>query len=182
MYANQDQLRAAYGKVPAVIDNYVETIFSDVQKIEKSGKKMMEMTAISHHDYPEKMISLVHHHYSKKSKFFSLENITHYVRVIMFGCCNVETKNVIDALACGAVSFGVQASPREYLTSRNLFDNELLVVTLSRTALSFATSYSNFMEQTCNGEYKLIHINREDRVFYCNMLLFIFNGQLLERA
>jgi hypothetical protein len=33
MYANQDQLRAAYGKVPAVIDNYVETIFSDVQKI-----------------------------------------------------------------------------------------------------------------------------------------------------
>jgi hypothetical protein len=30
IYANQDQLRAAYGKVPAVIDDYVETIFSDV--------------------------------------------------------------------------------------------------------------------------------------------------------
>jgi hypothetical protein len=41
LYANQDQLRAAYGKVPAVIDDYVETIFSDVQKIQKSGKKMM---------------------------------------------------------------------------------------------------------------------------------------------
>jgi hypothetical protein len=101
MYANQDQLRAAYGKVPAVIDGYVENIFSDVQKIQKSGKKMMEMTDIPHHNYPEKMIPLVRHHYSEKSKFFSLENITHYVRVIMFGCYNVETKNVIDALGCG---------------------------------------------------------------------------------
>jgi hypothetical protein len=32
------------------------------------------------------------------------------------------------------------------------------------------------------GEYKLIHVNREDRVFYRNMLLFIFTGQLLDRA
>jgi hypothetical protein len=100
----------------------------------------------------------------------------------MCGCYNVETKNVIDDLACGAVAFGVQASPRDYLTSRNLFDNELLVVTLSRTALSLATSYSNAMEQTCNGEYKLIRVSREDRAFYRNILLFIFTGQLLERA
>jgi hypothetical protein len=92
----------------------------------------------------------------------------------MFGCYNVETKNVIDALTCGAVAFGVQASPMEYLTSRNLFDNELLVVTILHTALSLATSYSNFMEQTCSGEYKVIHFTREDRAFYRNMLLFIF--------
>jgi hypothetical protein len=48
--------------------------------------------------------------------------------------------------------------------------------------LSLATSYSNFMENTCNGEYKLIHVNREDMTFYRNMLLFIFTGQLLERT
>jgi hypothetical protein len=72
--------------------------------------------------------------------------------------------------------------PREYLTSRNLFENELLVVNLSCMALSLATSYSNFMEQTCNKEYNLIHVNREDRAFYRNMLLFIFTGQLLEHA
>jgi hypothetical protein len=46
IYANQDQLRAAYWKVTAVIDDYVETIFSDVQKIQKSGKKMMERTDV----------------------------------------------------------------------------------------------------------------------------------------
>jgi hypothetical protein len=68
-------------------------------------------------------MSLVRHHYSEKSKFFSSENITHYVRVITFGCYNMETKNVIDDLACGAVAFGVKSSPREYLTSRSLFDN-----------------------------------------------------------
>jgi hypothetical protein len=160
----------------------VETIFSDMQKIHKSGKKMMEMTAVPHHDYPEKMFSLIRHHYNEKYMFFSLEKITHYVRVIMFGCYNVVTKNIIDALACGAEPFGVQATPREYLTSRNLFDNELLVVTISRTDLSMATIYSNFMEKKCNREYKLIHVNREDRVFYRNMLLFIFTGQLLDRA
>jgi hypothetical protein len=154
-------------------------MFSDVQKIHKSGKKMMEMTDNPHHNYLEKMIPLILHHYSKKAKFFSLENITHYVRVIMFWCYNVETKTVIDALACVAVAFGVHASPRAYLTSQNLFDNELLVVTFSRTALSLATSYSNFMEQTHNGEYKLIHVNREDREFYRSMLLFSFTGQLL---
>jgi hypothetical protein len=95
----------------------------------------------------------------------------------MFECYNLKTMNVTDALACGAVALGVQASPREYLTSRNLLDNELLVVTLLRTALSLAMSYSNFMEQTCNGDYKLIHVNREDREFYRNMLLFIFTAQ-----
>jgi hypothetical protein len=35
----------------------------------------------------------------------------------MFGCYNVEIKIIIDDLACGAVAFSVQASPREYLTS-----------------------------------------------------------------
>jgi hypothetical protein len=93
----------------------------------------------------------------------------------MFGCYNVETKNIIDALACDGVTFGIQASPREYLTARNIFDNELIVVTILRTALSLATLYSNFIEQTCNSEYKLIHVNREDRTF-------IFTVQLLEHA
>jgi hypothetical protein len=94
----------------------------------------------------------------------------------------VDTKNVIDDLACGGLTFGVQAAPREYITSRNLFNNQLLVVTILRTVLSLATSYSNFMEHTCNGEYKLIHVNREDRTLYRNMLLFIFTGHFLERA
>jgi hypothetical protein len=142
----------------------------------------MEMTAVPRHDYPEKMFPLIRHHYNEKSLFFSMENITHYVRVIMFGCYNVATKNVIDALDCGEEPFGVHATPREYLTARNLFDNELLVVTILCTALSLASIYSNFMQKTCNGEYKLIHVNREDRVFYRNMLLFIFTGLLLERA
>jgi hypothetical protein len=94
----------------------------------------------------------------------------------------VETKNVIEALACFAEALGVQATPREYLASLSLFDNELLVVTILRMVLSLATPYSNFMKKTCNGEYKLIHVNREDRVLYLNMMLFIFTGQLLDRA
>jgi hypothetical protein len=106
--------------------------------------------------------------------------MTHYLCVFIFVCYNVETKNVFDALACDDVAFGIQVSPTEYITARNLFDNELLVVTISQTALSMSTVYSYFMERTCNDECKLIHINMEDRPFYRNMLLFIFIGQLLE--
>jgi N-acetylneuraminic acid mutarotase len=53
-YATQDQFHAAYVNIPGVIENYVENIFSDVQKIQKSGKKMMEMNVIPYHDYPKK--------------------------------------------------------------------------------------------------------------------------------
>jgi hypothetical protein len=52
LYANQDQLCATYRNVPGVIDNYVKTIFSDVQKIQKTGNKMIEMTVIPYHYYP----------------------------------------------------------------------------------------------------------------------------------
>jgi hypothetical protein len=41
LHVNQDQLRAANRNVPGIIDNYLDTIFSDVQKIQETGKKMM---------------------------------------------------------------------------------------------------------------------------------------------
>jgi hypothetical protein len=98
--------RDAYENVPGIINDYVETIFSDVQNIQKTGKKMMDRTEISYHDYSDRMMPLIRHHYSEKSNFFSLGSITHYVRVIMFGCYNVETNNLINALACDGVTFG----------------------------------------------------------------------------
>jgi hypothetical protein len=100
----------------------------------------------------------------------------------MIGCYTVETKNIIDTLASEGVTFGIQARSREYLTAHNLFNNELLVITISRTDLSMVTSHSNLMDQTYNVGYSLIQVNMEDRTFYRNMLLFIFTGQLLKRA
>jgi hypothetical protein len=88
MYDNQKELRDAYKNVPGIISEYVETIFGDVQKIQKTGKKMMDMTEIAYHDYPKRMMPLVRHHYSDTSNFFNSENVTHYLRVIMFGCYN----------------------------------------------------------------------------------------------
>jgi hypothetical protein len=144
--------------------------------MQKQGKKSMEMTEIPHHEYPDKMMPNIRHHYCEGSKNFSSENITQYLRVIMFEYYKVGTKNVIDTLASESVTFSIQARSSEYITARNLFDNQFMVVTISRTALSMATAYYNFMEQTCNGGYSLIQVNREDRTFYRNMLLLIFNG------
>jgi hypothetical protein len=76
MYANQDHLRAAYENVHGIIDDYLETIFSDVQKIQKNGKKMMEMTEIPYQDYPEKMMpwSII---IIARNPFFSVQKILH---------------------------------------------------------------------------------------------------------
>jgi hypothetical protein len=54
LHANQDHLQAAYENVPGVFNEYVETIFSDVQNIQKTVKKMMEKTEIPYHNYLEK--------------------------------------------------------------------------------------------------------------------------------
>jgi hypothetical protein len=127
----------------------------------------------------------VNSHFSKSSTSdrnldsFALGNGA-YIRVMMFCCHNVETNNGIETLASEGVTFSTQARYLEYLTARNIFDTELLFITISRTALHMATSYSNFMEQTRNADYSLIRVNREDQRLYRNMLLFIFTGQLLE--
>jgi hypothetical protein len=90
LYDNQDDLRDDYENVPGVINDYVDTIFSDVQKIQKTGKKMMGMTDIPYHDYPERMMPLIHHHYSEKSKFFQFGkyntlHLSNHVRVLQCG-------------------------------------------------------------------------------------------------
>jgi hypothetical protein len=58
----------------------------------------------------------------------------------------------------------------------------LLVVSISRSAVSLATYYYTFLEQTCNGVYSLNQVNSGDKTFYRNAMLFQFTGQLLERA
>jgi hypothetical protein len=64
----------------------------------------------------------------------------------------------------------------------NLFDNELLVVIILHRILSMATTYAHFLERTCNRYYILTNITKDDRTYYRTMALFIFSGQLLERA
>jgi hypothetical protein len=71
LYDNQKELRDPYENVSGIINDYVETIFSGVQKILKAGKKMMDMTEIPYHDYSDRMMPLFRHHYSERSKFFS---------------------------------------------------------------------------------------------------------------
>jgi hypothetical protein len=71
LYENKEELCGAYGSVPKIIDKYVENMFSDIYWMQKQGKKMMEMTEIPHHDYPEKLMPLIRHTYDEVSKSFS---------------------------------------------------------------------------------------------------------------
>jgi hypothetical protein len=182
MLLTRNQLCNVSGEVPVIVEKYVEDMFSAKFWMQVIEKKTMNLEDPPQHDYPERMMPVIIHHYSEDSKSFIPDNITHYLRLIMFGCDNLDTKNVIDSLASESVTRTIQSSRQEYLPTGNLFDNELLVFSISRSAVSMATFYSNFLEQTCNGEYALIQVNKEDKTFYHNMLLFRFTCKLLERA
>jgi hypothetical protein len=72
LYDNQKELREAYSNAPNITNQYAETIYSGVNKIQKKTiKNYGNGGHPPHHDYPEKMMPLVHHHYKETSKFIS---------------------------------------------------------------------------------------------------------------
>jgi hypothetical protein len=79
-------------------------------------------------------------------------------------------------LSTEVTTFSSQARPQEYLVAGNLFDDELLVITISRTVRSMATTYAHFLERKFSGDYTLINVTKDDRTFYCNVALFLFSG------
>jgi hypothetical protein len=180
--STRKQICNAYWQVPLIVDKYIEDIFSTELLMQKLGKKTMNLDKPAHCEYPEIMMPVVRHPYYEGSKSFNSQNITYYLQLIMCCCYNIDTKNDIDSLSSEAANCAIRASRREYLPARNLFDNELPVVSISCSAVSLATAYSTFLGKTCNGVYSLIQVNNADKTFYRNMMLFRFTGQLLERA
>jgi hypothetical protein len=102
--------------------------------------------------------------------------------LIIIGCYNLDTNNFIDSLTSEAVNYDTQTSRWEYLPARNLFTYELLAVSISCSAVSRATDYSTFLEQTCNGVDSLDWVNNGGNLFNPNMLLFWFTGHVVELA
>ena len=181
LVTTRKDLAEAYGNVPTLIGDYVETVFSDLAHISKRGLAAMSMENPPKNNYPQEMIPMTHGHFVETSRNFSPDNCAHYLRVIMFGCYNGSTKNVMDSLAYQNVAVAVQANGREYLPARNLFDNELLVVAISRTVVAISKTYSAFLHNAC-GVHSLTQVLIDDKTFFANMAQFLLTAQLLDRA
>jgi hypothetical protein len=75
--------------------------------MQKLGEKTMNIDEPADHEYPKRMMHLVRHHYNEGSKSFNSEKIMY----------------CLDSLESEALNCATQASHREYITARNLFDN-----------------------------------------------------------
>jgi hypothetical protein len=95
--------------------------------------------------YPTNMFSIIMNHYTVNSKFFHIDNISHYIRLIMSGAYDTPTKYVITSLASRTNVVQSQASDQEQLTSKNLFDNGFVVVSNSRAVEKMASSFTSFL-------------------------------------
>jgi hypothetical protein len=182
MCLTRNHLCNTYGEVLVIVENYVKDMLSNEFWMQVIGKKTKNLTDPPHRDYLERMMPVIRHHYNEASKRSIPENITHYLRLIMCGCYNIYKKNVIDYFASDSVTCIIQASCQEHLPMGNLFDNYLLVVSISCLDTSLVTTYSTFLEQTCIWIYSLIQVKTEHNIFYRTMLLFRFTGELLDCA
>jgi hypothetical protein len=132
--------------------------------------------------YPDTLFPTTENHMTPSSKNFNPINIVHYVRIIMFGCFDPETRNVITTMALGQrdnVELRPQGPRRDYIMSKNLFNNELLVVSISMAAKTLARCYSLWLVDACNGLDGAPKIVPDDANIYRNMATFQFTAGLL---
>jgi hypothetical protein len=73
MYAHLSELTDAYIGALAIVNKYVENMFSNVYWMPVQGEKAMRLTEPPNNDFPDKMIPLIQHHYSETSKKIAAE-------------------------------------------------------------------------------------------------------------
>jgi hypothetical protein len=75
-----------------------------------------------------------------------------------------------------------QANDQEQLTSKNLFYNQFMVVSISRAIEKMASSSTSFLHATLRGQHKLPKVGVDAKPLYATMATFLFTGELLQQA
>jgi hypothetical protein len=132
--------------------------------------------------YPTSRFPLIVNHHTTNIKSFHIDNISHYVHLIMFGAYDTPTKDIITSLASSTSFVQSQANDREQLTSKNLFDNDFVVVSISRAVEKMASSFTSFLHATLRGQHEVQSIGVDDKPLYATMAKFLFTGELLQCA
>jgi hypothetical protein len=132
--------------------------------------------------YPNTTPPAITNHHTSSSRSFNIENISHYLRLIMFGAYDDPTKHVLTSVASGTSAFQNQANVRDQLTANNLFDTYLLVVSMSRAVEKMAPIFTFFLFKMLDGQHGLQDMGQDAKPLYTNISTFLLTGQLLERA
>jgi hypothetical protein len=107
LYSDRYEIRTAYGKVKEVITPYVTNQFSSTTSMTITGLNNMDLNSPVL-AYPTNMLPFVVNHHTANIKSFNIENISQYLRLIMFGVYDTPTKNVLISLASSTNSIPSQ--------------------------------------------------------------------------
>jgi hypothetical protein len=102
--------------------------------------------------YPTTIFPSVVNHHTANCRSFNIENLAHYLRIIMFGDCDIPTNAVLTFLTSGANAVQSEARTREHLTSKNLFHNDFLVISISRAVEKMASTPAAFLHDTTSRQ------------------------------
>jgi hypothetical protein len=84
LYNDRDDMAKAYGKVKEVIDMFVLCLLSELKTMSVTALNAMDETN-NVSAYHITMLPICTNHHIARSRSFNIENITHYLRLIMFG-------------------------------------------------------------------------------------------------
>jgi hypothetical protein len=102
----------AYGKGKEVIDTLVLQFKDSVCHSAEWHGRNQEGIRLS--AYPIAMLSICDNHRTASSRSFNIENITHYLHLIMFGAYHSPTKNILTSITSGH-HFLIPWSPSTFL-------------------------------------------------------------------
>jgi hypothetical protein len=122
------------------------------------------------------MFPIIVKHHTANSKSLNIDNISHYVHLIMFDAYDTPTKDIITSLALSINAVQSQASDREQLTSKNMFANDFLVVSISRAVEKTASSFTSFLHETLRGQHQLPNFGVDHKPLCATMATFLFMG------
>jgi hypothetical protein len=102
--------------------------------------------------------------------------------VIVFSAYNVPTKDDLAYIASGTSTVQHHAvAIRDQLTEKNLFDNKLLVVSISRAVQDMAFTLADFLKSSLSGKYGL-NVGVDANTLYTNMATLSMMVKLLQRV
>jgi hypothetical protein len=108
-----------YDKVKEEVDMFVKKMSPQANMMTGRGLNGMDQSnpAFTYHN--------TMYHHTAVSRSFNIENISHYLRVIMFGTSDIPTKDVLTSITLGTSAIQDQAPIRYQLNANILFDNFL---------------------------------------------------------
>jgi hypothetical protein len=125
---------------------------------------------------------IIANHHTISSSSFNIENLSHYLNLIMSVAYKNPTKNVLTSISSGTSAFQEQVRAIDQLATANLFDNAFLVVSMAISVDNMAYKFAHFIYRIMDGLNSLPNVGQGTTPLYANMITLLLTGQHFDQA